>query len=1443
VVFIVFKSPPVQTYLTSIIAAKLSDKFKAKVSIRGVDISFFKSIILHNVYLEDRNNDTLLFVKHLVLNIDNVKFKKKEINIRDANLYLPYINLQKSNQGILNVQFLFDFLSDTTSSSDSSTFKFNVKKIRIYNGKFKYRNFENSLITENKINFDDIYLKKLNFNIDDLAIFDDSILFNINNISFVEKSGFTVKHFTCNGYYVEQGIYLNNLMLKTESSIVRATIFNIKTQHPEDFEHFVEKAQFEVNFITSKIHSNDIAYFSETLKSLKQYALIDGKVKGTLSSLRLRDFRILFKQKTFVQGNYDIEGLIISDNPYLSLRLNKLKTNIQDFNDLKLSNSSGIASFNIPKEIISLGNIFFKGELLGFANDFVVYGKLQTNLGKINTDISVKYDTIFKKTFINGSVLLDNFAIGKMLKLTPLLNNTSLSANVNMELYKNKIKGTTKANVQFLDFNQYTYQNINIDGNFTERLFDGSLQLNDPNIKIDFLGKIDYSTDVPVFNFMADIQNARLNKINLIHPDSSIVVSFLLDSKIIGSNLDKLNGIVDLYQVKYENKQKRFLFPNIRLFANNINGNKQIKINSNFLDFMFEGNFQFQDLVYNIQSLLDEYFPSLKLSDKHQKLGNNPLFKVDMKLHIKEKSDFLKEIFPEIYISNNTNVSGFLSYPNQIKLYLKSDSIIIKNVSLQSLNINVQKEDKHLETKINIDKVKFLPALCVNQFTTRIISNNNKNELYINWLANDSIVGDGELSSVVTLNNKGFNLFLNPSRININSLNWYINDGNISITDSVIDVRDIIVNENEQYLLFNGKLGNKITDSLNISIENFNLSIINPFVESKSINVNGIFNGNLLVRSALNKPIFTTDAIVSKLQLNNEDLGDMKILAEWNDELHLLSYEANAYRGNINTLQIKGIYDSNKFFDANIRLDKWRLNTIEPFVSSFANNIKGIASGSLTLKGKIESPIIEGKLELTKTAFTIPLLNVRYNFTGEVDILKDAFLIKGIDIYDEEINKALLSGKISHSNFSNFYINLTLSTNRFLFMNTKYSDTTLYYGSVYASGIVNIKGNTENIDISANVQTEKGTKFNLNLESRDEVARNDFIKIVNKNVLNIEKQSLSKSSGLTLNFNIQATPDANVQLIFDSKVGDIIKSQGTGNLKLELKSNGDFHIYGNYIISNGDYLFTLQNVINKKFEISSGSVVSFSGDPLTANIDIKATYKLRTSLYELMLDSAYKNRVLVECELFLKNKLLSPEFNFKINIPNADSRVEGVISTLSAEEINKQIISLLVLNRFVTPESYKSGIKSVEYTSPNVIGVNSSELLTNQLNHWLSQISKTVNLGLNYRPGSIMTNEELELALNTQILNDRVTINTNFGVSNNTQNESSMLIGDFDVEVKISKSGKLRAKGFNRTNSNILKDTSPYTQGVGIFYREEFDSWQSLFASYWNMMFARKREE
>lgn len=410
-----------------------------------------------------------------------------------------------------------------------------------------------------------------------------------------------------------------------------------------------------------------------------------------------------------------------------------------------------------------------------------------------------------------------------------------------------------------------------------------------------------------------------------------------------------------------------------------------------------------------------------------------------------------------------------------------------------------------------------------------------------------------------------------------------------------------------------------------------------------------------------------------------------------------------------------------------------------------------------------------------------------------------------------------------------------------LILNTTQKENSSFYGKVFGTGNIGIYGKINNLYMTIDNTTNKNSRFYLPLDSPDEVSNDGFVQFVKKDTIHMKKEP--ELSGFNLSILMHTTPDLNVQIIIDEKTGDILNVKGKGDIAMTVNTLGKFEMEGDYVISNGDYLFTIENVINKKFEIQPGSSISWSGDPLGAEIDVITSYKQRASVAPLLNDTVgtYKQPTAVDCQLGIAGKLFSPFISFKIEFPNIDgtarSRIENVLS--DETELNRQVFSFLLFRTFVVPQIYNSNSGGV--SAGGAAMSTGSELLSNRISDFLNTYLggtglKDLQLSVNYKPSTNNSDETMNVGLSKQFFDNRMTVDGNFGMTNSSSTTSNPngLIGDLYVDYKLSPDGRFRIKGFNKSNDISQQSISggPYTQGVGFFYRVEFETLKTLYEAY-----------
>lgn len=1449
ILVLLIQLPSVQTKLTSFFANKISQKLHTTVSVKSVDISFFSSLILNGVYVEDLNRDTLVYIDKLDANIADFSIKQNYVKLKELSFNNVALNIKIDSINKTNFQFIIDSLISNKPDTSKTNWKLFCSNFNISNSKFSFKN-KNIVPVDYGINFNDLLVNNLNLKLSDLETFKDSLALKISGLSAKEKSGFLIKNFNANLILSNKNIRLDNLDLALKNSEIKASNFSFKYKSFDDFNNFISKVKLETNLDSSKINFSDIAYFAPSLKNVNQAVFVSGKIKGKIDNLKSKDLKFYIGSKTFLNAKINITGLPDINETFFYADIKKITTKQSDLDEI-LKNVIPNNKIEFPKNINKLGTITYVGNFTGFINDFVAYGNFNTKIGNFSTDILFKNDTLTKTSKFNGKIAAIDFNLGKLTSQDSIIGNVNLKLKVDASINKNNsLKGYLEGNISSIEINNYNYKNVKIDGDIVDKMFDGHLNFNDSNIVMDFLGRFDFNEQIPIFDFTADIGKIRLDKINLnyINADTNSTLSMLLTAKVKGYNINNIDGSIDVFSLKYKTANKLYAANKIQIRTDKQDVGKKITINSDFVDATISGEYNFITIKNSFDKIANHFIPNLFEKSNNQKTDTNNF---DFNITFHKTKELFDVLLPNYFLSENSSIKGEINdVNNKIMLDCKFDTLMLdKNVFYNTQFKTKTEQDSMLYTKFSAKESKIENTLDLNNLNIKTITNSRRTNFELSWLNKDSLEYSGEiyasLKLIKTKNKPIVNIDFLPSSVVIADSLWYVSDSKIIIDTTSLNIKNFIFNKDNQYIYANGKISELTTDSLKIDFNDVDLKNLNFFLKKYNFNLNGKLNGFSYLNDFYKNYNLVSDIGIKDLTVNNEKIGDSRIINKWDNEQQKFILSAYSLRGKLKTINLYGnIFPKTQKIDLTLSLNKLRLNTFNPLLDGVASQLNGIASGDIKINGNFKTPITEGRLKLQKTSFKIDYLNTVYNFTDYIDISANKINFNKINMYDEKGNIAIMSGEIDHKFFTDFKLNVTIQANKFKVLDTQEKDNNLFYGKAFSTGTFNIHGTPSNIIFDINATTDKNTKFYIPITSAASTEDEKFIRFTNSNIDNDVEQYKVDLSGIELNFDLNVTPDAEIQIIFDKQVGDIIKSVGSGNINLKIDTKGKFNINGEYKIDKGDYLFTLQNIINKHFDIEKESTIKFNGDPYNASINIDAIYRTKTSLYNLTLDSLDKSKMPVNCRLLMTNSLLDPKINFKIDVPNSSDRVEAILNSFNEDQINKQMLSLLVINSFYTPENLRgTGVASTK--SSNAFGVNSSELLSNQLSHWLSQISNDFDIGVNYRPGDEISTDELEVALSTQILNDRVTINGNFGVGGTSQNtdNSSSLAGNVDVNVKINKSGSLQMKGYTKSNNDEVYTNSPTTQGVGIFYSENFDTFNELITKYWRKIFKKKENQ
>ena len=1480
-------SETVQSFVAQKVSESLSEKFGTEISVSKVYINLPRlSVDLKEIYVEDLKHDTLLYAGSISARLKSFVISRNYYHISQAQVRNVVVNMLADTSGGYNYSFILPVKDSLQVDTVDVPSKFHIEVDKIMLANINYTLSTGAPETNSpQIDFNNLKLRNVtllgkNFSINDQT----EIALRIDSLHAEEHCGFNINKLGTNAFVSTNGIILKDLILVTDQTNLRADSLNFHFDGFDSFSDFFNSVTLGAKINEgSWLAVDDIGRFSKTLYGYGIAPKISAVVSGPVSALKINTLKLGYLNDTRLDAEGSIYGLPEMDMTYFDLSIKELSTSQDNINSLHqpLSDEPIV---DLPDALNELGTISLAADIKGRANDLTLNGNLSSNLGNITTNVALfNADEI---TNIQGIIDAKNLDLGAVTGDHEQFGFLTTAETVNINILPGgRVNGTVNGDVDSVGLLKYNYTGISINGRFSESDFDGLFSIKDPNLDLDFAGLVNFGGDVLKAKCSLKLDHADLKTTHLLH-DSLDLMSFALSADLEGSDVDNINGTVILTEpLEFRRDNKLFYIHNFRIkaFIDQYICSlplRSVELRSDYVDADLKGLLRSDQLAKIMSNFAYMVFPSLNYQDSaavaaakqrlaqsstrrrraprefndpdfQRNLGNNFDFSILFK-NTTEVTDFF---IPELSIGENTTLKGgFNTLRRHIWTDLQTDSLRYNDYCTNNLNVSVHALGRDFILDIQADSIDVSKDLRIKNPAANITARNDTATYMFSWYNTDSLKNEGTFDGRVVLHQHYLpghfpiiNAKFNPGSFYIHNSKWEINESEVNIDTTSISINNFGLIAEDQKITFDGILSEDPQQTLSADIKNFNLEFLNSFVSG--LNIKGVLSGNTDVKNIYGDiPIFRSHNYIDNLIFNDVSLGNVTANCDFQPLDSIINVDFYTKRRLLNKElmekdSIKPIHGSGtcniltKEVDFTLNILSLPFNTFRPFYENYikSSNYTNL-SGYARVKGKVEDPKIMAQLSVHGGNFRIMSLGTQYDINDSLGITLDNNLIKihKTTLYsDRKTGNAVLQGTISHHNFDNIDMNLSLAVKNFMFLNAKQTDTSMFYGKAYASGDIFLRGNPMcMIDIDGRVKTEKNTLVYLPMYGASDVnTENDFMTFVTHDTLHIQSQRHGADlSGLKMNFNLEVTPDAEVQVILDETTGNILKASANGDLRLVISSSGDFSMFGALSVEKGDYLFTMQNVLSKKFEVVKGGTLRWNGDPMDAVVDISAVYKLRrVNLYNLMVDEEYRNKkVPVQCLLNMKGDLNEPIVSFGVKLDGNYDDIQTQLSNLDEGNINKQVISLLLLSQFQPLPGLQNQENSL------FSDYNPGELVSNQINHWLSDISDKVDVGVNYSMGDNTTSSELEVALSTQLFDDRVTVSTNVGVGGESKtttatNRTNNVVGEVQVDVNLNKGGTVKLKVYNKANDDEL-DQAPYTQGVGVSFKKEFNNRHDLFA-------------
>ncbi|QSE97157.1 translocation/assembly module TamB domain-containing protein [Fulvivirga lutea] len=1455
--------PYVQTKLVNYLNEKISTKLGYNISLQHISIWWFDSIDIEGVQVIDPEGNTMISAAKIELDFDLTNLLDKEnhhlddIVINKANVYLTKVFTDTDSLTTLNINDFIKKIKDATRKEGAKSRAYiSCDNINIFKSNFSYNDQQRDSLTD-RFDYYHFEIDSINGRFENIYSVSDTFGLKVNSLKgYDKKTKMKIDQMKTSFAVSQSAMLFDDLELKVGQSIIKDSV-RFDYNSTADMSNFNNKVLVNASLNNSIIHTNDLSYFVPQLRKFNEKYTVSGNFNGLVRSFLFSKASISFGSGTTIRGKIRMTGLPDFDETFIDFDLYNSYITTTDIKPYVKEKTF--------KRLQPLEHISFTAEFLGFPSDFVALGTFYTQYGRIDSDINLKISEDISKSSYSGRLSMQNFDLGGYTN-NDLFGALSVNGNIKgsgftLETADFNLNGT----VETVGINNYDYQNIVTNARFAKEFFEGSLKVDDPNLKLDLTGAIDLRGGLNFFNIKAKIDTTDLHALNL--TEEEMLIKSQADVNARGLKIDEILGAANLGKTYLKYRNNSIQIDSLSLISDRDEEQRIILLKTNLLNATASGEFEITQLYTSLKNLLKEYRLSLRNnSDEIKKYYlaknvKNEDYNVEFNINIKDLNPLLEVFAPNVYISPSTKLNGSITggYTSIIALESRFDSLIIDNnvFANNDLQVNISK----ISDSTNV--LAMVYAASKTQEFSKVRSHDmifegiwdNRHIEYDFEIEQSDYDNNALITGSVDFLRDSVQFRFSHADLKILDESWSIEKNNlITLSGKSISFENIKLYSKYQSISLIGKVAESPDAILELNIDSLELDNLNTILNK---NIEGKVNGYASIKNVYSDLLIDNNIVVDGLSIDNFLVGNVISRMNWDNNRKESQVKCTLNRLGYKILDLNGTYSpySSNQLKLKAYLNGTELKIIEPFLSSFFTNISGSLNGEVLITGSPDKPNFNGNGTIDNAHLHVNYLNTDYDFDGEFYLSSNKIGFRNIKLTDIEGQSGSLNGYISHDYFKNMGISMNADFQDFQILNTTSKDNSLFYGNGETTGTISFYGPLNNMNITANARTEKGTKIYIPIGDTETIEQEEYINFVDfgkdLNTLIQDEIESVDLRGIKLDFDLDITNDAYCEIIFDIKSGDIIRGRGNGDIKMEIDTKGEFNMFGDFNIEEGGYNFTLYNLINKEFEILPGSKISWYGDPYQGILDINATYSQLASFLPLLSDQQLggdtdlndvielRRKYPVNVLLEIDGALLSPSVDFdittgtlprNIQLPNGDPvdlefEFLKFKNSIDEQELKRQVFSLIVLRKFSPLQSFNTG---------GSITSSVSELLSNQLSYWITQVDENLEIDVDFGKLDQEAFNTFQLRLSYSFFDGRLRVTRDGGFTNQANRaDVSSIAGDWTVEYLLTENGKFKVKMYNRTNYNPINPTeenqNTVTTGFSLIHTQSFDEIKDLF--------------
>lgn len=1462
ILYVALSIPGVQNLIRDKAEKELTALLGTRVEIEEVNIAPFNRVLVKGVTVCDDRGAEALHIDHLGAGISlSDLFVRKKFVISYAELIGFRLDVNRDSASApLNIAPIIERLKGRESGGKKS-FDLAVTTVVIRHGEIRYDVLDRDTLPEGMFDPDHLAVTDFRADIKIPAIASDRIAVDVKRMAATERSGFRLRNLRLNfetgpglTRITDMALELGSTYLAFNDITASFSLLDLNTS---------ELGNQDVEFSTlagSVISPSDFSPFAPELSDLDLRVSTDIDISGRMDSISVSRFELGSDDGLFsLLAHGRVENLIDHSNP-LSVTLDRMNLAVNGgwLDDVlcRIDVAAPVADRMLRNsgDIDLLTYLTFTTEPMALTAD----GTLMCDAGSIDLAGKLERQSRNSAFLLTARVETTHFDPSAVFGQDVPLTDLSFTTDADCVIAGLNSEGAVDIHIPDLRWRGFELGGLTVSGNMSGRNLNAEVTSRSRLMNFSLAGDCDFRSSAPSARFRVEVDTLSTAPFVAKGRFADNLLSLVIDGDLSGRRADDIEGWLKIsdFNINDRSAGKRLRIDDLTIESVIDDSIRCYTLTSDFLDGKIAGRFLPTGIASTVRNIFYDVYPALASSHTAPLCDSDEL---TCEFTLKPDSVITRYFSLPVEVIHPVKASGLISSPQKLisltfdaPYILQKDKLIEKSAVHLAIDGESRKSDLFLTTLL---PTKHGPM------TLSVTSDGgmNSTDTEISWNVKRESDYHGDFRFTTTFDRDSTDTD-RPlvTRVDVNRSTMIFNDTAWTVSPSRIDIRKQFVNVDNfhagregQHIIINGGASADSTDFIRLQLLDIDLDYVFETLNINNVMFGGNATGDFFASGLFSKsPILYTDNLsVKDLSYNGCVMGDGAIRSAWHNSDQAVSIYADITQSDgLHSIIDGAIRPLAEELDFKFYADRARVGFLLPFMSAFASDVSGFATGFAHLYGTFKLIDLTGDILAEDLKMKLIFTNTEYSVERDsVHITPGVINFNDVTIKDIYGATALLSGQVRHKCFKEpeFKFDITDAGDFLCYDVSEQQTTDPWYGRIFGNGGASVNGYPGMVDISVRMSTAPRSTFTFVLSDAEQAteytfitfhdrdkARKDSIASLDPTVAIINDvrarrkvEEQGPPTDYVMDFDIDVTPAATLNLVMDPVGGDKIRANGKGHIRMNYASTGDLKMFGEYQLDRGSYNFTLQDIIIKDFTIEEGSMIKFNGNPYAALLDIKAAYTVNANLTDL--DESFsqdkelnRTNVPVNAMLLVTGDMRQPDIKFDLRFPtltlDVDRKVRSIVST--DDMMNRQIIYLLALNRFYTPD-YMNATRGNELVSV------ASSTISSQLSSMLGQLSDKWSISPNFRSDrGDFSDVEVDVALSSHLLNNRLLLNGNFGYRDKSLNNNSF-IGDFDIRYLLNRSGSISLKAYNRYNDqNYYLKSALTTQGVGVVFKRDFDN-------------------